>query len=527
MMHWDVPMEFTAEEQRLVRRVRRKSKFYVFLRQVRGNLFDEAFQEELGAAYKPRGQDPVPPALLAMVLLLQAYTGLSDADAVDAAEMDQRWQLVLGTLGQELAPFGQGSLSRFRARLAEHDLDRRLIERTVELAKSSGAFGWKNLKAALDSSPLRGCGRVEDSWNLIGRAMEKLVGVLANLCDVPPVVIVEDASLSILGGSSVKATLDIDWNDKKQKNEALGRVVTEANSLLKWAQTYASEVMTEPKAREAVELLERVLGQDIEPDPGSEGGVQIRKGVAADRVCSVGDPEMRHGRKSRTKAFNGYKRYVATMVEAPLILAAEARPANVPEKEAVPSLIAAAEVFGVLESLYIDRGFLAHSEITKLDRRGVKILCRPWKDQTKPGHLGKRDFSIDLRKRLVTCPAGKTARYKTPERIARFGEQCGGCPDRSRCTTSQNGRSLRVHEQESLLRKLGERSASPRGRASLRPRVGVEHRLARVGAHQTDRARYKGTRKNTLDLRRHAALANLLETHCALRTTAASVPFAA
>jgi hypothetical protein len=526
-MYWEVPKEFSVAEQRLARRIRRKSKFYLFLREIRDELFDEEFQKELGATYKPRGQDPVAPALLAMVLLLQAYTGLSDADAVDAAEMDQRWQFVLGTLGQEEAPFGQGSLSRFRTRLAEHDLDRRLVERTVELAKSSGAFGWRNLKAALDSSPLRGCGRVEDSWNLIGRGMEKLVGVLAELCDVPPVVIVQDAGLSILQGSSVKATLDIDWNDKQQKNDALGRVVDEAKSLLEWARTYASEVTAEPKVHEAIVLLERVLGQDIEPDPDREGGVKIRKGVAADRVCSIGDPEMRHGRKSRTKAFNGYKRYVATMVDAPLILAAETRPANVPEKEAVPSLLSATKVFGVLESLYIDRGFLAHSEITKLDRRGVKILCRPWKDQTKPGFLGKRDFSIDLRKRLVTCPSGRTASYKTPERIARFGEQCGECPAKERCTSSRNGRSVRIHEQESLHRRLAARSASVQGRESLRPRVGVEHRLARVGAHQTDRARYKGTRKNTLDLRRHAALANLLEVHSALQKTARAVPLAA
>jgi hypothetical protein len=46
-----------------------------------------------------------------MATLLQAYTGVSDAEAVEAAEMDRRWQLVLGTLGTEGAPFGhRGSL---------------------------------------------------------------------------------------------------------------------------------------------------------------------------------------------------------------------------------------------------------------------------------------------------------------------------------------------------------------------------------------------------------------------------------
>lgn len=521
-MHWNVPKELTPQERRLVARMRRKSKFYVFLREIRGELFDEAFQQELAAAYKPRGQEPVPPALLAMVSLLQAYTGLSDADAVDTAEMDQRWQLVLGTLGHLEAPFGQGSLPRFRARLAEHDLDRRLVERTVELAKKTGAFGWQKLKAALDSSPLRGAGRVEDSWNLIGRAMAKMVDLLAELCDVPQIVIIQDAELTVLQGSSVKAALDIDWTNKEQQSEALQRVVTEGRSLLGWVRTHAPEVMAQPKVREAVELLERVLGQDTEPDPDRPGRVRIKRGVATDRVCSVGDPDMRHGRKSRSKAFNGYKRYIATMVDVPLILAAEARPANVPEQESVPSLVAPLEVFGELEALYIDRGFLSHSEITKLDRRGVKILCRPWRTQWSSDRFGKHDFHIDLRRRLVTCPAGRIASYHPRNRIAVFGERCSTCKLRERCTESVKGRAVRVHEQESLHRKLAARSATKQGRKSLRPRVAVEHRLARIGALQTDRARYKGTRNNTLDLRRHAAVANLIEIHAALNANAAN-----
>jgi len=520
-MHWNVPDELTPQEQRLVRRIRRKSKFYVFLREIRAELFDDAFQEELAAAYKPRGQEPVPPALLAMVLILQAYTGLSDADAVDEAEMDQRWQLVLGTLGEEEAPFGQGSLPRFRERLAEHDLDRRLVERTVELAKKTGAFGWRNLKAALDSSPLRGAGRVEDSWNLIGRAMARMVDVLSDLCDVPPVVIIEDAKLSILRGSSVKASLDIDWNDQQQRAEALQQVVTEARALLSWARAHAPEEMNHPRMREATELLERILGQDTEPDPGRAGSVRIREGVAPDRVCSVGDPDMRHGRKSRTKAFNGYKRYIATMVDVPLILCAEARPANMPERDAVPSLLEPLAAFGELESLYIDRGFLAHEEITKLDRRGVKILCRSWRTPANDGRFTKRDFDIDLRRRVVTCPAGKTAPFGGG-RIAVFGESCASCKLRKKCTTSPKGRAVRIHPQESLLRRLEKRCSSSSGRQALRPRVAVEHRLARIATLQTGRARYKGTRKNTLDLRRHAAVANLLEINTMLTTAAAN-----
>src|SRR6185503_5443994 len=98
-MRWQFSTGRRLENETAVAaKLRNASKFYRFLWTIRGELFDEAFQHELEEAYDPRGQEPCAPALLAMVNLLQRYEGLSDADAVDAAENDRRWQLVLGTL---------------------------------------------------------------------------------------------------------------------------------------------------------------------------------------------------------------------------------------------------------------------------------------------------------------------------------------------------------------------------------------------------------------------------------------------
>lgn len=177
---WQPPVEPSAAEQRVMKAVRR-AKLFVFLRRHRHELFDEAFQAELAQTYvdSERGQPPVPPALLGLATILQAYTGVSDDEVIEATIMDRRWQLVLGCLDAEQAPFSKGTLVGFRARLIAADLDRRLIERSVELAARTKGFGARALRAALDSSPLWGAGRVEDTINLMGHALRKALGVIA------------------------------------------------------------------------------------------------------------------------------------------------------------------------------------------------------------------------------------------------------------------------------------------------------------------------------------------------------------
>lgn len=48
------------------------------------------------------------------------------------------------------------------------------------LANQSQAFGSRSLRAALDSRPLWGAGRVEDTYNLLGHALKKVTCVVAD-----------------------------------------------------------------------------------------------------------------------------------------------------------------------------------------------------------------------------------------------------------------------------------------------------------------------------------------------------------
>lgn len=517
-VRWTPLVELSPAEQRIAKVLQRVGKFYVFLREVRDELFDEEFQAELAAAYAPRGTSPLPPALLAMVTLLQAYDKAGDAEAVVTAQMDMRWQLVLDCLGAEQAPFSQGVLSQFRTRMMAHDLDKKLLERTVEIAKRTNKFGWQHLKAALDSSPLLGAGRVLDTWNLIGRALSTVVTCAAKATGRHRDSVIAETQLTLSTAPSLKTALDIDWDDADERADALGQLLQEVERVEAWVAEHASTVVSEPELRDALTALRRVLEQDIEPDPPT-GRMRIKRGVAKDRMPSLGDPQMRHGRKSKNKLFNGYKRHLMKVVGADITVAAVVLPANQPEQDAMAPLLDEAERHGRIEQLLLDRGYLASPRIADLSAQGVTIHCKPWASRNA-GRFTKQQFDIRLAERRVVCPAGASAPF-ADSRLARFPKaNCAPCPLRPQCTSSNNhGRSIAIHPQEALLIHLRQFLKTPNGRAALRERTTIEHSLARIGRIQGPRARYKGSRKNSLDLRRCAAVDNL-QTLARLRNAA-------
>lgn len=511
-MRWEVDGRPSAKEKRLVSKLKRGSKFFAFLWEIRSQLFTPAFQDELIAGFERRRDDNVPPAMLAMVWLLQAYTQSSDRDAVDNAIFDARWQLILGTLGRDDAPFGQGSLPRFRARLVRNNLDQRLVDRTVELARETGLFGHRNLRGVLDSSPLRGAGRVEDTWNLIGRAMKNLVAALAKANGVAPDELIASLALETMGGSSLKATLDIDWADKDERAAAFQQLVDDANKLTAWVE--GQQLQADGAVVQAMRDLVQIVDQDTEPDPDAPGsGVRLKRGVAKDRVVSLGDKEMRHGRKSQAFKFNGFKRFFMVIPDVRLVAGAMAQPANAPEAQATSPLLADLRRHGNVIGLDFDRGFLSSPTVRDLHAQGVEIRCKPWRSRNGT-RFPKSKFSLDLTSGTATCPSGTTVRIKTSKagnRKASWGRACVRCPLREQCTRAKRGRSVTIHPDEEFHQELRAAQATPEGRAALRERVVVEHALARLQVLQGSRARYKGTRKNTMDLRRYAALSNLYE----------------
>lgn len=502
---WKPPVELSQQEEQIVKKIR-KAKLFVFLRQHRHELFDEAFQQELANLYRPaeRGQPPIAPAMLALALIVQAYMGISDDEVIEATVMDRRWQLVLNCLDSERAPFSKGTLVAFRKLLIEAQMDRRLIERTIEIASQSQAFGSRALRAALDSSPLWGAGRVEDTYNLVGHALNKVMRVVADQQGRELIEVAKEAGAALVCETSLKAALDRDWDQSGQREEALGLVLDVLQAVERWVQTLQQEEAQ--LAQPALAIASQVKAQDVEVD--EKGKASLIKGVAKERRISVEDGQMRHGRKSRSVRVDGYKRHVLHDLDTGLIRAVGMTPANAPEASVTEAISADLERQQVaLKELHIDRAYLS-SHLVRERSDDLEVYCKAW--PVRQGtHFHKQAFALDWERQLIRCPAAQEMPF-VPGGVVHFPkETCAQCPLKAQCTTSLRGRSVSIHPDEALLVELRQGQQTPQGRSKLRERVAVEHTLAHVGRWQGRRARYRGLRKNLFDLRRCAVVHNL------------------
>ena len=514
MERWQPREALTKKEQMLMKRLTRTRKLFAFLRVHRRELFDDDFQSELEAMYRDSGagHEPIPAAQLCMALIVQGYLGVSDAEAVELTVVDSRWQMVLDCMAAEEPLFAQGTLQQFRQRLISSEMDRRLLERTRELAKRSKGFDWKKLpkelRVAVDSRPLEGAGRVEDTFNLLGHAARKIVEGAAALMGRDFDDVCRMAAIPLLRHSSIKAALDVNWNDAEQKDQALETLLTQVVSLHAWLEK--TQLVVEGQLQPYITAVAQVREQDI--DESVKGKPRIRREVARDRRISIEDPQMRHGRKSKSKRVDGYKEHIAADLDTDLIVACAVTPANVPEEVGAPQLAKDMRRQRIrIGELSIDRAYINSELVTDVEQKKGTVLCKPWSGRNGRKDLFKKaDFKIDMRAKTITCPAGQAEPFEEGQSVEFDPECCGPCPLRDQCTYSASGgRTVKIADDERRQQRLRKIIATPSGRQRLRKRVGIEHRLAHIAARKGPKARYIGTRANLFDLRRAATIQNL------------------
>jgi hypothetical protein len=492
------------------------SSFYAQLAVAAPRLFKD---EDFIALYsRTEGRPSVAPSQLALVTILQYHDNVSDEEAINKTAYDLRWAAVLGRSAGE-ALCAKSTLQLFRAHLILHKEIRKVFQASIREAKRSGLLKGKSLQIALDTKPILGRGAVLDTCNLLAAGIRQLVAALAKGTKESPNDWMKSHDLSRYTESSIKATADIDWSDEAARNGFISGIVGDTVRLLS---IVPKDSLSQDQVRNAYDQLQKFVLQDIETvaAPGADGAepkteYQIKKGTHPDRVPSATDPDVRHGRKSKSKRFVGSKASVAADTESQIILAVDVIPANAGDATGALDMVKQAEEnTGIAVDASLTDCAYGGGETRQLFADAERtLIAKVPQEHTNGGLYPKSSFDVNLEAGTVTCPAGQMAsRVSTladGRRDFSFDTACASCALRSLCTTSKSGRTVSVHPQEALLREARAYQSTAEGRARMRERVVIEHRLARLGQLGIGQARYMGKAKTLFQLLMAATVANL------------------
>jgi hypothetical protein len=450
-------------------------------------------------------------------MVLQAHEGLSDREACDHLECDLRWQAAAGVdAGYEA--FHPTVLVGARNRLRASERPRRFLDDTRVVARSAGVI--RDRVRVLDSTPVYDAVSTQDTVTQLRAAVRKLLAVLpAALVERVRSVLTRDDDYAAPGKPPC------DWDDRAARDALVDGLVRDAKAALA---AVAGEELEAP-AREAAELLATVAGQDVDAD--EEGVFRVARRVAPDRVISTVDPEARHGHKSRSRRFDGYKAHLSVDPDSELIDNVVVTPANVPDADAVADLLAEGHGDdadggdpaggagggngGDRPMIFGDSAYAGPELTCDLNDAGYEVIAKVPPAVNRDGRYSKDDFVVDLAARTVTCPAGQTAAIRTnPDGDggkAAFGAACASCPQREQCTASPAGRTVSIHRREAVLQAAKRVQATPEWQTAyrqIRPRVErkIAHFVRAVWGGR--RARTRGRQRVTSDAVTRAAAVN-------------------
>lgn len=514
-------------------------------------LFPDVFFEDL---FSTRGRHSVPPRILATVMVLQRLEGLSDREAVERFMFDARWKFACGGLESDYAGFGHTVLVYMRARLRASDRPTRIFDAVLDVARASGTL---SVRRVLDSTPLYDAVATQDTVTLIRSAIR---GVL-KACDHTSA----EAVRGLLERDDPYDTPGkpvCDWNDSQAREQLIDALARDGYAVT----TYFNGKKLAANLDEAVRLLATILGQDIEED-NTSGLFRIIKGVARDRVISTVDPQTRHGHKTASRRFDGYKGHIAIDPDSEIITSTVVTAGNVGDAAVVQELIqdlmvpedkkevlkkeknilntrslrksfihlmatlgtltgwrttTAEPVFQVavhtdtpMVEVYGDAAYGAANVLYLLDQAGIGVFTKIQHPVGVGGRFSLNHFEINIAAQTVTCPAKiKMALYygEDGSGYARFGKACATCPLREQCTTSKSGRTINLHPKFELLQQYRHQQTDPQWQEAYRKtRPKVERKLAHMvrRKHGGRRARMRGTERIAHDFNLLAAATNL------------------
>ena len=495
-------MQGRAEDQRdlldvasVAGHLMKPGSVFAFLAEYRRELFpDELFADLFSSG---RGRPSVPADVMASVIVLQALHGLSDGDTVDAVTFDLRWKAACG-LPVTAPGFHPTTLTYWRRRLAVSERPNRIFEVVREVVDQTGVLSGKT-RRALDSTVLDDAVATQDTVIQLIAAIRRVRREVSGAAEIV-------ATRCTAHDYNDPGKPAIAWNDQAAREQLVDALVRDALAVLA-----AVGERDDPKGADALALLALIAGQDVElVEEGCDPPRwRIAQRVAPDRVISVVDPESRHAHKTVHRRQDGFKAHVAVEPDTGIITDCSLTKAAGAENH--DAVVGIALLDGETQPVTVlaDSAYGTGHARAALRDAGREAVIKPLPLRAPvPGGFTIDDFAIDFAAGTVTCPASNTKRI-TKARNVVFGTACRGCPLRLRCTTAKDGRSLKLHEHEALLRAARRQAETPEFQAVYRQhRPMVERSIAWL-TRGNRKVRYRGIAKNDHWLHHRSAALNL------------------
>lgn len=480
------------------------------------------------------------PVLMTLLVLRWVEEGTSRIGAMRRADSDIVWRAAMGLAIGGPTP-SERTMRDFEGFLRERDpasdLPRYLLlhEHIVHLARWSGCASdptW-----TMDSTPQHCYGAVLDTVRLLGDGLRLVASAYSSATETPRLELARRWRVPLLLAKSTKGHLAIDWRDREARSRVITELAGDVTRVVALVRADLDGIEDGPRKRNLIARCDAVLAvvaQDLEAT--ADGRMVIAQRVAKDRVISITDPEARHGRKTKSQTFNGFKINVLGDIVSGLITAVSATPGNGHDAPPGHELIARARRMRiVMKSVLADTAYGGAADRHELAKHGIKLIAPPPAGGKRSDAIERREFAIDFDTMTATCPNGvpstameRVENHATPHLRFRWPiDACVACPLRDRCirrhlrskdvppeATDQQppiqrrhrplttGRVLDLHPNEQELRAGREAWADPEVRRAYRARTQCERLISQVVRHGGRNARAWGL--DSANLQAHA-----------------------
>jgi hypothetical protein len=426
-----------------------------FHNQLRQWAKDNLDEDEFKPLFSDYGRPSVPPLHTFLGILVQLENGFSDRELELESEFDDR--VKYGILAnRNFEGIDAVTLCDHRKRFFESDIGLQILAKTIQSAKEEGLFSEENLHV-VDSFMVWGAAAKQDTYTLIYQGI-KMVLRFTEFYEI------RNEAQKVLNREDYESDLqkpDINWENQEEKEILLENLVKDALSLIEFIHNqYEEESLPEDLANTCT-LLEKVATQDVNIE--DDGSIEMKQGTAKERVISINDPEMRHGRKTTSQKNDGYKAEIITGGKnGRIVTGVKLDAANTPDGQHLSDLIDQSEENGAsVDKVHGDSSYGDWETIEKYEEENEVEFCIKIPSAVNPhNEFTKDDFYINTATGEIICPGKQKEEFdenkienREKTRVRFPADVCNNCALKDKCTTSEKGRTISIHPYEDRIQK--------------------------------------------------------------------------